>query len=107
LFFVLPLLFSARVSNALGAGCPQAARLSVYAAMTLAVFEAILVSSTIFTSRRVLGYIFSNEQDVVDYVTDMVPLISLSVIMDSLHGTLSGWPFFLEYFVFMKLMVTE
>jgi hypothetical protein len=24
----------------------------------------------------------------------MVPLISLSVIMDSLHGTLSGWPFF-------------
>ncbi|WJX21294.1 Protein DETOXIFICATION 14 [Trifolium repens] len=81
---------SARVSNALGAGCPQAARLSVYAAMTLAVFEAILVSSTIFTSRRVLGYIFSNEQDVVDYVTDMVPLISLSVIMDSLHGTLSG-----------------
>jgi MATE family multidrug resistance protein len=101
------LLFSARVSNALGAGCPQAARLSVYAAMTLAVFEAILVSSTIFTSRRVLGYIFSNEQDVVDYVTDMVPLISLSVIMDSLHGTLSGWPFFLEYFVFMKLMVAE
>ncbi|GAU24343.1 hypothetical protein TSUD_49320 [Trifolium subterraneum] len=81
---------SARVSNALGAGYPQAARLSVYAAMTLAVSEAILVSSTIFASRRILGYIFSNEQDVVDYVTDMVPLMSISVIMDSLHGTLSG-----------------
>ncbi|XP_045813455.1 protein DETOXIFICATION 14-like [Trifolium pratense] len=81
---------SARVSNALGAGYPQAARLSVYAAMTLAVSEAILVSSTIFSSRRVLGYLFSNEQDVVDYVTDMVPLISVSVIMDTLHGTLSG-----------------
>ncbi|CAJ2630610.1 unnamed protein product [Trifolium pratense] len=81
---------SARVSNALGAGYPQAAQLSVYAAMTLAVSEAILVSSTIFSSRRVLGYLFSNEQDVVDYVTDMVPLISVSVIMDTLHGTLSG-----------------
>lgn len=81
---------STRVSNALGGGCPQAARLSVFASMTVAVSEAILVSSTIFASRKVLGYVFSNEQDVVDYVTYMVPLISLNVIVDSLHGTLSG-----------------
>ncbi|KAK2405215.1 protein DETOXIFICATION [Trifolium repens] len=81
---------SSRVSNALGAGCAQAARLSVYAAMTVAVSEAILVSSTIFASRHILGYLFSNEQDVVDYVTDMVPLISINVIVDSLHGTLAG-----------------
>ncbi|CAI8604983.1 unnamed protein product [Vicia faba] len=81
---------STRVSNALGAGHPQAARLSVYASMTLAVSEAILVSSTIFASRRIVGYIFSNEQDVVDYVTAMVPLISINVIVDSLHGTLAG-----------------
>ncbi|PNX98995.1 MATE efflux family protein 9-like [Trifolium pratense] len=81
---------SSRVSNALGAGCAQAARLSVYAAMTVAVSEAILVSSTIFASRHILGYLFSNEQDVVDYVTNMVPLISINVIVDSLHGTLAG-----------------
>jgi multidrug resistance protein, MATE family len=93
LVFLFVVLFSARVSNALGAGCPHAARLSVYAAMAIAVSEAILVSSIIFASRRVLGYIFSNEQDVVEYVTDMAPLISLSVIVDSLHGTLSGWLF--------------
>ena len=83
-------LFSTRVSNALGAGSPQSARVSVSAAMTLAVSEAILVSSIIFASRQVLGYVFSNEQDVVDYVTDMVPLLSISVIVDTLHGTLSG-----------------
>ncbi|KAG5077521.1 hypothetical protein JHK82_056216 [Glycine max] len=81
---------STRVSNALGAGSPQSARVSVSAAMTLAVSEAILVSSIIFASRQVLGYVFSNEQDVVDYVTDMVPLLSISVIVDTLHGTLSG-----------------
>ncbi|XP_020222939.1 protein DETOXIFICATION 14 [Cajanus cajan] len=81
---------SARVSNALGAGNPQAARVSVSAAMALAVLEAILVSSTIFACRHVLGYVFSNEQDVVDYVTDMVPLLSLSILLDTLHGTLSG-----------------
>ncbi|RDY01668.1 Protein DETOXIFICATION 12, partial [Mucuna pruriens] len=81
-------LFSTRVSNALGAGSPQTARVSVSAAMTLAASEAILV----------LGYVFSNEQDVVDYVTDMVPLLSLSVILDTLHGTLSGLALSFLYF---------
>ncbi|KAL2324160.1 hypothetical protein Fmac_023218 [Flemingia macrophylla] len=81
---------SSRVSNALGAGSPQAARVSVSAAMSLAALEAILVSSIIFACRQVFGYVFSNEQDVVDYVTDMVPLLSLSVILDTLQGTLSG-----------------
>ncbi|XP_061351424.1 protein DETOXIFICATION 14-like [Gastrolobium bilobum] len=81
---------STRVSNALGAGSPQAARLSASAAMTLAASEALLVSLIIFACRQVLGYVFSNEQEVVDYVTDIVPLLSLSVIVDTLHGTLSG-----------------
>ncbi|CAJ1977452.1 unnamed protein product [Sphenostylis stenocarpa] len=79
-----------RVSNALGAGNSQSARVSVYAAMTLAASEAILISSILFASRKVLGYVFSNEQDVVESVTDMTPLLILSVILDSLHATLSG-----------------
>jgi len=78
----------------LGAGNPQSARVCVYAAMILAASDAILVSSIIFACRQILGYVFSNEQDVADYVTDMVPLLSLSVILDSLYGTLSGWPLF-------------
>lgn len=81
---------STRVSNALGAGSPQAARVSVSAAIILAASEAVLLSTIIFACRNVLGYSFSNEQDVVDYVTDMVPLLCLSVILDTLHGTLSG-----------------
>ncbi|XP_019428803.1 PREDICTED: protein DETOXIFICATION 14-like [Lupinus angustifolius] len=81
---------STRVSNSLGGGSPQAARVSVFAAMALAVSEALLVSSILFACRNVLGYAFSNDQDVLDYVTDMVPLLCLSVILDTLHGTLSG-----------------
>jgi len=88
------LLFSTRISNALGAGSPQSARVCVYAAMTLATSEAILVSSIIFACRHILGYVFTNDQDVADYVMSMAPLLSLSVIMDSLHGTLSGWLLF-------------
>ncbi|KAI9387066.1 hypothetical protein POPTR_010G116900v4 [Populus trichocarpa] len=81
---------STRVANELGAGNPRAARLAVYAAMFLAVSETIIVTSALFASRRVFGYLFSNEKEVIDYVTTMAPLVCLSVIMDSLQGVLSG-----------------
>ncbi|KAK2991343.1 hypothetical protein RJ640_007563, partial [Escallonia rubra] len=81
---------STRVSNELGAGNPQGARVAVYAVMLLAVIETTIVSATLFASRHVFGYIFSNEKEVVDYATVMAPLVCLSVIMDSLNGTLTG-----------------
>ncbi|KAG8639175.1 protein DETOXIFICATION 12 isoform X1 [Manihot esculenta] len=81
---------STRVSNELGAGNPQAARVAVYAVSFLAVVETTIVTATLFASRRIFGYVFSNEKDVVDYVTTMAPLLCLSVIMDSLQGVLSG-----------------
>lgn len=81
---------STRVSNELGAGNPQAARLVVVASMFLTVSGSVIIGSTVFASRSVFGYIFSNEKEVVDYVTSISPLICLSVIADSLHGVLSG-----------------
>ncbi|KAI3779019.1 hypothetical protein L2E82_08447 [Cichorium intybus] len=48
------------------------------------------VSSTVFASRHVFGYIFTNEKEVADYVTKMAPLLCLNIIIDSLQGTLSG-----------------
>jgi MATE family multidrug resistance protein len=81
---------STRISNELGAGNPQGARVATFAVMILAVVETTIVSSTLFATRRIFGYTFSNEKEVVDYVTAMAPLVCLSVIMDSLQGVLSG-----------------
>ncbi|KAJ7971251.1 Protein DETOXIFICATION [Quillaja saponaria] len=81
---------STRVSNELGAGNPQAARVAVSAAMFLAVTEAVIVSITLFCCRDVLGCAYSNERHVVDYVAAMSPLLCLSVFMDSLQAILSG-----------------
>ncbi|RVW17020.1 Protein detoxification 6 [Vitis vinifera] len=67
--------YSRGVSNELGAGNPQKARLAVYAVVSLAVTEAIAVSTTLFASRHVFGYIFSDDEEVVDYVTNMAPLL--------------------------------
>ncbi|GMP83553.1 hypothetical protein CsSME_00037425 [Camellia sinensis var. sinensis] len=58
--------------------------------MLLAVAETTVVSATLFACRRIFGYTFSNEKEVVDYVTAMAPLVCLSVIMDSIQGVLSG-----------------
>ncbi|XP_058194557.1 protein DETOXIFICATION 12-like isoform X5 [Rhododendron vialii] len=81
---------STRVSNELGAGNAQGARVAVLVVMFLAVMETTIVSATLFATRRIFGYTFSNEKEVVDYVTSMAPLVCLSVIMDSLQGVLSG-----------------
>ncbi|KAJ6839701.1 protein DETOXIFICATION 12-like isoform X2 [Iris pallida] len=81
---------STRVSNELGAGNPQRARLAVRVGLFIAATEAITVSTTLFVLRQVVGYAYSNEKEVTDYVMEMVPLVCVSVVMDSLQGVLSG-----------------
>ncbi|XP_047944699.1 protein DETOXIFICATION 14-like isoform X1 [Salvia hispanica] len=81
---------STRISNELGAGRPEGAQLSVRALMLLAGVCALSISSCVFASRDVFGYIFSNEKEVVDYVAYMAPLLCLSIITDNLQGCLSG-----------------
>ncbi|KAM3281577.1 protein DETOXIFICATION 14 [Capsicum chacoense] len=81
---------STRVSNELGAGNPQGARISVSLVMLLTVMEAILISVTLFGCRNIFGFVFSSEMEVVNYVAMMAPLVSLSVIMDALQSSLSG-----------------
>ncbi|KAF4365741.1 hypothetical protein G4B88_020409 [Cannabis sativa] len=79
-----------RVSNELGAGKPEAARLAVWAAMFIAATEAVTVSISLFLCRSFVGYAFTNEKQVVSYIAIMAPLICLSVFMDSLQAVLSG-----------------
>ncbi|KAL3631375.1 hypothetical protein CASFOL_024359 [Castilleja foliolosa] len=81
---------STRISNALGGGNPEGARVSVITLMLLTAIDAVVASTGLFASRRVFGYIFSNEKEVVDYVTKLAPLVCLSVILDNIQGALSG-----------------
>lgn len=81
---------STRVSNELGAGNPERARVAVQVVVSIAIVQALLVSVAILSLRRVIGYAYSNEKEVVDYVWKMIPLVSISVIMDSCQGVLSG-----------------
>ncbi|XP_048320789.1 protein DETOXIFICATION 12-like [Ziziphus jujuba] len=88
--FGLGTVASIRVSNELGAGNPKAAKVAVLAVMFIATVEIIIVSTTIFFCRHILGNVYSNEKEVVDHVADMGFLLSLSIILDGLQIGLSG-----------------
>ncbi|CAK7344211.1 unnamed protein product, partial [Dovyalis caffra] len=81
---------SAQVSNQLGAGNHEAAKMIVRVVLYISLIEAIIVGTILFCCRYVFGYAFSNEKGVVDYVSEVAPLLCLSVIMDSLQTVLSG-----------------
>nr|QBM79445.1 MATE15 [Rehmannia glutinosa] len=81
---------STLVSNELGAGKPEAARIALCAVLVLAVTEFLIASITIYICRGILGYAFSEEKEVVNYIKEMVPFLCLSIVMDSLQSVLSG-----------------
>ncbi|XP_010466967.1 PREDICTED: protein DETOXIFICATION 1 [Camelina sativa] len=81
---------STRVSNNLGAGNPQVARVSVLAGLCLWLVESAFFSILLFTFRNIIGYAFSNSKEVVDYVADLSPLLCLSFILDGFTAVLNG-----------------
>ncbi|KAJ0527769.1 putative multi antimicrobial extrusion protein [Helianthus annuus] len=81
---------STRVSNELGAGKPRAARLAARVMMFLAVTEGVLVSLFLISVRHIWGYLFTNEEEVVSYMSNVMPVLALSNFMDGIQGVLSG-----------------
>ncbi|KAF0903749.1 hypothetical protein E2562_029105 [Oryza meyeriana var. granulata] len=81
---------SIRVSNELGAGNPQAACLSVFISGIMCLTEGILVAIITVLVRDIWGYLYSNEEEVVEYVATMMPILSISDFMDGIQCTLSG-----------------
>ncbi|KAL3525493.1 hypothetical protein ACH5RR_013865 [Cinchona calisaya] len=81
---------STRVSNELGAGNPEAARVAVWAVIVISISEVIIAATTLLCCRRFLGYAFSDEKEVVDYLKELTPLVCLLVVMDGIQAVLSG-----------------
>ncbi|KAL5549064.1 hypothetical protein UlMin_004295 [Ulmus minor] len=94
LVYMIPLglsgVVSVRVSNELGAGRPQVARLAVCVSLSMVVTEGILAATVMILGRRVWGYCYSKEEQVVKYVGEMLVLIALSHSFDGIQSILSG-----------------
>lgn len=81
---------STRVSNELGGGNPEAAQISTLVVLLVTLTEAVIASVSLFCCRHIFGYAYSDDKEVVNNVAKMVPLMCLSIIMDSLHVVLAG-----------------
>ncbi|XP_059434069.1 protein DETOXIFICATION 16-like isoform X2 [Corylus avellana] len=81
---------STRVSNELGAGCPNGARLALSVMITIAISGGAAVGITTIMVRNVWGKLYSNEEEVVRYVAKMMPLLALSDFLDGFQCVLSG-----------------
>ncbi|KAH9741622.1 protein DETOXIFICATION 2 [Citrus sinensis] len=92
LHFIIPygIGAAARVSNELGAGNPEAARRAAWSAVFVATLEAVIASTILFSCRFIVGYAYSNDKQVVDFIAAMTPLICLSIILDTLHAVFQG-----------------
>ncbi|KAL6007397.1 Protein DETOXIFICATION 16 [Asimina triloba] len=84
------LSISTRVSNELGAGDPQAARLAVLVVVAMVVIVGVVIGSVMLLVRGIWGYAYSNEAEVVKYVAIMMPVLATSNFFDGMQSVLSG-----------------
>ncbi|CAL5042945.1 unnamed protein product [Urochloa decumbens] len=88
--FGLSCAISTRVSNELGAGRPQAARLAVRVVLFLAVAEGLIVGLILVCVRYIWGHAYSDVEEVVRYVAKMMMVIAVTIFFDGMMTVLSG-----------------
>uniref|UniRef100_M1A5S6 Fertility restorer n=1 Tax=Solanum tuberosum TaxID=4113 RepID=M1A5S6_SOLTU len=81
---------STRVSNELGAGRPQGARLALHVVVIVAISVGLIIATTTILVRFVWGKLYSNEEEVIKYVAKILPLLALSDFLDGFQCVLSG-----------------
>ncbi|KAF8111346.1 hypothetical protein N665_0076s0321 [Sinapis alba] len=81
---------SIRVSNELGAGNPQVAKLAVYVTVSIAVAEGIVVVTVLLSIRKILGRAFSSDPKIISYAASMIPIVACGNFLDGLQCVLSG-----------------
>ncbi|KAF5804738.1 putative multi antimicrobial extrusion protein [Helianthus annuus] len=81
---------SVRVSNELGAGRAHAALLAIRVSIFSVVTEGILGALILILGRKLWGYCYSNEEEVVSYIAQMMLLLAASHVVDGIQSVLSG-----------------
>ncbi|GCB62631.1 hypothetical protein scyTo_0009560, partial [Scyliorhinus torazame] len=92
--YVVPLGFSVAVSvhvgNALGARNPEQAVNSAKVAMCCIGFFSLVNSILLGTLKDVLGYIFTNDNEIVQLVAEIIPICIVAHLFDGMAGVCGG-----------------
>ncbi|PVH66041.1 hypothetical protein PAHAL_1G132800 [Panicum hallii] len=79
-----------RVSNELGAGRPRAAGLATRVVMFLAFSVCVSEGLAMVLVRNILGYAYSNDDEVAKYTARLMPALAVCILFDGLQNVLSG-----------------
>ncbi|XP_044465633.1 protein DETOXIFICATION 41-like [Mangifera indica] len=81
---------SVRVSNELGAAHPKVAKFSVVVVTSTSVFISIIFSAIILIFRVGLSKLFTSDAEVIAAVSNLTPLLAMSVLLNGIQPILSG-----------------
>ena len=95
---------SVRVGNELGRGSSAAAKFSI----VVTVFTSFIIGFVLFLFflflKGRLAYIFTENEEVVEAIADLSPLLAVSILLNSVQPVLSGtlplifcYPFYYDY----------
>lgn len=84
------LLRSTRVSNEIGARNVEKAKNAVSMTLKLAVFLEVTVVLLLAFGHDLWASFFSNSQEIIKAFAYMTPLLTVSILLDSAQGVLSG-----------------
>jgi len=79
-----------RVGNELGAGNPKSAAFSVVVVTLSSFMISIVVAVMVLVFRDVISYAFTGGEVVAAAVSDLCPLLALSLALNGIQPVLSG-----------------
>nr|GMC77109.1 protein DETOXIFICATION 40-like [Ipomoea batatas]GME12825.1 protein DETOXIFICATION 40-like [Ipomoea batatas]GME14468.1 protein DETOXIFICATION 40-like [Ipomoea batatas] len=94
---------SVRVSNELGAGHPKSAAFSVVVVNLISFIISVIAAIIVLALRHVISYVFTDGEVVADAVSDLCPLLALTLVLNGIQPVLSGvavgcgWQTFVAY----------
>ncbi|XAR52823.1 hypothetical protein NMG60_11021112 [Bertholletia excelsa] len=81
---------SVRVSNELGAGHPMVAKFSVIVVTSTSILISIFFSAIVLGFKVGLSKLFTSDSEVIEAVSDLTPLLAISVFLNGIQPILSG-----------------
>ena len=81
---------SVRVSNELGARNPKSAAFSVAIVTIISFIISVIAALVVLALRDVISYAFTEGEIVAAAVSDLCPLLALSLLLNGIQPVLSG-----------------
>lgn len=79
-----------RISNELGAAHPRVAKFAIFVVNGNSILISVVLSAIILIFRDGLRNLFTSDSEVIEAVSDLTPLLAISVLLNGIQPILSG-----------------